>query len=304
MKTLLITGANGMVGKSLVPKAATVYNVLTPSRKELNLLQPAEVDRYLQIHKPDIIVHAAGRVGGIKANMENSYAFLYENMVMGFNVVNSAKNAGIGCFINLASSCIYPKEATNPLKESMIGRGELEPTNEGYAIAKISVAKLCAVTGYKTLVPCNLYGPHDKFDIETSHMIPAVIRKTHDVKVNGGNLVMWGTGLARREFMFVGDLTDYIMHVLPNYDLLPVISNVGLGYDYTILHYYETIKKVVGTDADIEFDLTKPEGMRQKLVDISIQTKMLWQPKIDLEDGIKQTYQFYKNQHEKYQTSI
>lgn len=298
MKTLLVTGANGMVGKSLIPKAAAIYEILAPSSKELNLLQPEAVDRYLQKHKPDIIVHAAGRVGGIKANMENSYAFLYENMVMGFNVVNSAKNAGIGCFINLASSCMYPKEATNPLKESMIGNGALESTNEGYALAKISVAKLCAAIGYKTLVPCNLYGPYDKFSIETAHMIPAVIRKTHDVKVNGGKLVMWGTGLARREFMFVGDLTDYIMHVLPRYDLLPVISNVGLGYDYTILQYYEAIKEVVGLDADIEFDLTKPEGMKQKLVDISNQTKMNWQPRISLEEGIKQTYRFFLNQYE------
>lgn len=298
MKTMLVTGANGMVGKSLVPKASAAYEILAPSSKELNLLQPEAVDRYLQKHKPDIIVHAAGRVGGIKANMENSYAFLYENMVMGFNVVNSAKNAGIGCFINLASSCMYPKEATNPLKESMIGNGALESTNEGYALAKISVAKLCAAIGYKTLVPCNLYGPYDKFSIETAHMIPAVIRKTHDVKVNGGKLVMWGTGLARREFMFVGDLTDYIMHVLPRYDLLPVISNVGLGYDYTILQYYEAIKEVVGLDADIEFDLTKPEGMKQKLVDISNQTKMNWQPRISLEEGIKQTYRFFLNQYE------
>ena len=198
---------------------------------------------------------------------------------------------------------MYPRLAQNPLKEEQILTGELEPTNEGYAVAKVAVAKLAEYLSaqygveYKTLIPCNLYGYWDKFDVNKSHMIPAVIRKIDEaVKSNQSIVDIWGDGLARREFMFAEDLADFILFSLERFNKLPNTMNVGLGYDYSINDYYEAVAEVIGYTGTFEHDLTKPAGMKQKLVDVTQQTNLGWTPKTDLTQGIRRTYQFYLNE--------
>jgi GDP-L-fucose synthase len=304
MTKILITGATGMVGRNIVlHPAANDFDILAPSRKELNLFDSGSTNSYIKTHNPDVIIHCAGKVGGIQANIKNPYGFMYENMIMGLNLVNAAKEQGIERLINLGSSCMYPRNATNPLTEETILKGELEPTNEGYAIAKTAIAKLCVYAGtedykYKTLIPCNLYGYWDKFNPEASHMIPAIIHKTHQSKINGNTPIeVWGSGNARREFMFAEDLADFIYFSINKLDLISGMMNVGLGIDYSVREYYLAVKEVLNSKANLEFNLEKPEGMKQKVVDITKQQKLGWFPKTDLHTGIEKTYKHYMEHH-------
>ncbi len=301
---ILITGSNGMVGRNVVERLAPEnFEILAPSSAELNLFDYEKVLTFINFYRPSIIIHCAGKVGGVQANMKDLYGFFYENMSMGMNLVTAAKKAGIRKFLNLSSACVYPRNAENPLKESSILSGELEPTNEGYALAKIAVAKMCgyitneiAHFNYKTLIPCNLYGRGDKFSPENSHMIPALIDKLYYAKSNGVNSVeIWGDGTARREFMFAGDLADCIVQAVKNFDSLPNIMNVGLGYDYTINEYYKLISKIVGYTGVFTHDLTKPVGMKRKLLDITKQKEWGWEAKTPLKEGIEETYKFFKS---------
>ncbi|MEG3694212.1 GDP-L-fucose synthase [Vibrio coralliirubri] len=298
---LFVTGGRGMVGKNIIALAEKKgIEVIAPSRQELNLTSQTAINEYLSVHKPDVVVHCAGLVGGIQANIAAPYDFCFQNLQIGLNVIQASYDAGISQLINLGSSCMYPRLAQNPLKEEQILTGELEPTNEGYAIAKVAVAKLAEYLSaqydvdYKTFIPCNLYGYWDKFDVNKSHMIPAVIRKIDEaVKSNQSIVDIWGDGLARREFMFAEDLADFILFSLERFDKLPNTMNVGLGYDYSINDYYEAVAEVVGYTGTFEHDLTKPAGMKQKLVDVTQQTNLGWTPKTDLTQGIRRTYQFY-----------
>lgn len=299
---ILITGSSGMVGRNLcLHSGAQNYDILAPGRQELDLLDYSSVVTYLRKAGPDLVFHCAGTVGGIQANMREPVRYLLENLDMGRNLVWASRNTGIGRLINLGSSCMYPRDATNPLREDMILKGELEPTNEGYALAKVTVARLCEYVGrenstfqYKTLIPCNLYGPWDKFDPGHSHLIPAVIHKVHQAKINGdAEVVIWGDGTARREFMFAPDLADCLMRAISCFDSLPATMNVGLGYDYTINEYYRAVAEVVGYRGRFVHDLEKPVGMKQKLVDVSRQVAWGWEPKTPLGDGISETYKFY-----------
>ena len=248
-----------------------------------------------------MVIHAAGIVGGIAVNMKFPSAFLLANMEMGRNIIYESYELGIKKFINLASSCMYPKDRNKPLSEEMILTGTLEPTNEGYALAKIVCTRLCEYISrenadfqYKTLIPCNLYGPWDKFVSEDAHMIPAVIHKLHVAKTHEiENISIWGSGQVRREFMYSEDLGNCVRYCVQNFESLPGIMNVGLGHDYTVNEYYALIAKVVGYTGTFTHDLTKPEGMKRKLTDISKQKKFGWQAQIPLEEGIKRTYQFY-----------
>lgn len=300
---IFITGATGMVGRNLLehPELES-YEVLTPGSSELNLLDYEAVERYLLKNKPDLIIHAAGKVGGIQANIKEPVSFLLDNLNMGQNIIRAARKIGVKRLINLASSCMYPRGAQNPLNEDILLQGELEPTNEGYALAKIATTKLCEYIHYednsfqyKTLIPCNLYGKWDKFDPLHSHMIPAVISKIHMAKItNQREVEIWGDGTARREFMYVGDLADCLIRAVKMYDSLPMKMNVGLGYDLTISEYYKQISEVIGYEGTFVYDLTKPAGMKQKVVDINRQLAWGWRASRTLREGLLETYQHYK----------
>jgi len=299
---IFLTGGRGMVGQNFIEHATAVeHEILAPNRDALDLRDFDAVSRCIKDHMPDAVVHAAGRVGGIQANMREPVAFLLENMDMGRNVVLAARQAGVKRLLNLGSSCMYPRNAPNPLREEAVATGELEPTNEGYALAKIMVARLCDYIGredrpyqYKTLIPCNLYGRHDKFDPAHSHLVPAVIHKIHQAKINGASEVdVWGTGKVRREFMYAGDLADCMWHALEHFDTLPSSLNVGLGYDLSVLNYYQAVANIVGYTGTFAHDLTKPEGMAQKLVSTDKLEAWGWHAKTSLEEGLAQTYQFY-----------
>ncbi len=299
---VLLTGANGMVGRNLLDHPdIRGFEVLSPSRLEVNLLDYNAVESYLRRKGPDIIIHAAGKVGGIQANIREPVRFLLENLDMGRNIVWAARETEVKKLLNLGSACMYPRNAQNPLKEGMILQGELEPTNEGYALAKITIARLGEYIvrenpdyQYKTLIPCNLYGRWDKFDPGSSHLISAIIKKIHDARVANGKMVeIWGSGTARREFMYAGDMADCLVHAIRNFDSLPQSMNVGLGYDYTINEYYRIAAEVIGFKGEFVHDLSKPEGMRQKLVDVSRLKSFGWRAKTSIEEGIEKTYKFY-----------
>lgn len=291
-----------MVGRNIAehPQMAR-FDLLTPSSRALDLLDKIAIDRYLSETKPDFIIHCAGTVGGIQANIAHPVKFLVDNVQMGINLIMAAKAAGVTKLINMSSSCMYPRHAENPLSEELILQGELEPTNEGYAIAKIASTRLCEYIHhedsaylYKTVIPCNLYGRYDKFDPKHSHMIPAVIKKIADAKKeNQETIDIWGDGEARREFMYAGDLADFISYAIENFDKMPQNINVGLGHDYTINEYYKAIAAVIGFDGTFVHDTTKPVGMKQKLIDDTKLRAFGWRYQTSLEEGIQQTLDYY-----------
>jgi len=303
IKKVYISGSQGRVGSNIIDIAPDNYELITPKLEELNLLDFYEIDDFISKKKPDIIIHTAGIVGGIQSNIANPVKYLVENTEMGKNLLLAAKKNSVLKIINLGSSCMYPRDAENPLKEELILNGKLEPTNEGYAIAKIYTQRLAAyikrennIFNYKTIIPCNLYGKWDKFNPKHSHMLPAVIRKIHNAKIeNSKEVEIWGNGEARREFMFAFDLADFIWYAIENFEEMPELMNVGLGYDYTINEYYQTIAEVIGFRGKFVHDLSKPVGMKQKLVDTSKQKSFGWQPKHTLKEGIKITYDYFLN---------
>jgi len=301
---ILITGASGMVGKNLLENEDILkYNLLCPDSKELNLLNSQDIDLFLNNNKPDLIIHAAGKVGGIQANIANPIQFYINNLDMGKNLVLAAYKNGINKILNLGSSCMFPRNSDNPIKEENILTGKLEPTNEGYALAKISILKLCEFINnkdntfhYKTIIPCNLYGRYDKFQPQHSHMLPAVIRKIHNAKSNNISTInIWGNGTARREFMYAGDLADFISKAVERFSKLPNILNVGVGIDYSIDEYYKIIANIIGYNGEFKHDLTKPVGMNQKLISIARLQKFGWQFTTSINEGIRLTYGYYKN---------
>ena len=301
---ILLTGSNGMVGKNILEHSgASNYVFLTPSSVELNLLIYEDVNSYINHHRPDFIIHAAGKVGGIQANIKEPVSYLIDNIDMGRNVIIASKENNVKNLLNLASSCMYPRAAVNPLSEDLILKGELEPTNEGYAIAKIMSTRLCEYIvkednsmNYKTVIPCNLYGKHDKFHPTNAHMIPAVIRKIHDAKLSGASEInIWGDGTARREFMYAEDLSDFIFYAIAKFDKMPQNINVGLGYDYSINDYYSEIAKALDYGGKFSHDLTKPIGMERKLISDLKLKQFGWRPKTTLKEGLKKTIEFYQN---------
>ena len=303
---IFLTGGAGMVGRNLLEHPAIQeFDVLAPRSSELNLLDFNAVQAYMQSHQPDLVIHAAGKVAGIQANMREPVAFLMENLDMGRNVVMASMQAGIKRLINLGSSCMYPRNHENPLHEDMVLKGELEPTNESYALAKVITARLCdyimrenSSYQYKTLIPCNLYGRHDKFDPVHSHLLPAIIHKVHLAKQSGQKTVeIWGNGTARREFMYAGDLADALIRAVNDFETLPIYMNVGLGHDYSINEYYQTAAEVMDYKGSFVHDVSKPVGMARKLVSIDRQQAWGWNSKIDLHIGIEKTYEFYLKEH-------
>ena len=303
---ILLTGGRGMVGKNFLHHSlASQHDILAPTSVELDLRDSQAVTQWMLKFQPELVIHAAGTVGGIQANIREPARFLLENLDMGRNVVWASKAAGVKKLINLGSSCMFPRNAPNPLREEMILQGELEPTNEGYALAKIAVARLCEYIAkedptchYKTLIPCNIYGRFDKFDPVHSHMVPAIIKKLHDAKVSGQPTVdIWGDGMARREFLYAEDLADCMWRSVNHFDALPECMNVGLGVDYSVNEYYETAAKVIGYSGSFQHDLSKPVGMKQKLVNVERAQAWGWQARHSLEQGLSLTYQHYVKEY-------
>ena len=291
-----------MVGRNLLEHPGIKrFKVTSPARDDLDLLDACSVQRFIQQVKPDLVIHAAGKVGGIQANISEPSRFLLENIQIGCNIVNASRQSGVRRLLNLGSSCMYPKGHDNSLSEELLLSGELEPTNEGYALAKIAVAKLCeyisqenAEYQYKTLLPCNLYGRHDKFEPKHSHLVPSIIRKVHAAKVNGENTVeIWGDGTARREFMYAGDFANAIMTMIDHFDTAPAIMNIGLGRDYSVNEYYGNVADIIGFEGNFCHNLAKPVGMKRKLLNISRQINWGWSPKVGLEEGVRKSYAFF-----------
>ncbi len=302
MNGLMLTGGTGMVGRNVRDACARKgIGILAPPRAECDLMDQRSVRDYLMRHRPDMIIHAAGKVGGIQANLREPVAFLTENWDMGRNLLLAARDAGVPRVLNLGSSCIYPADSPDPLTEEQILAGPLEPTNEGYALAKISVLRLGSYLGRetagfscKTLIPSNLYGPHDCFDPARSHLVPAIIHKLVQARESGkAEVDIWGDGLARREFLYSGDLAEAILLAVERFETLPDILNIGTGQDFTINDHYEIAAGVIGYGGRFVHDLSKPSGMRRKLLDVSRATAWGWRARTPLADGIALTYQHY-----------
>jgi GDP-L-fucose synthase len=291
-----------MVGRNISEHpSANNWSILAPSSGSLNLLDWQQTYDYIKHHKPDIVVHAAALVGGIQANIKSPIAYFDQNLLIGRNVIMAAYQSGVERFINISSTCMYPRFAENPLQEHSILSGELEPTNEGYALAKIMATRLCqyiqnenSALMYKSLVACNLYGRYDKFCESNSHLLAAIIRKIHFAKANGIKTVeVWGDGLARREFMYAGDIADAILKAAEDPNRLPDVMNLATGRDYSVNDYYRCVSEVLDWHGDFIHDLSKPVGMKKKLASIDAQTQWGWRPLTSLSDGIKDAYDFY-----------
>ena len=295
---IYVAGHRGMVGSAIsrLLKKQGYDNIIERTSKEVDLRNQSQVLAFFEKEKPEYVFLAAAKVGGILANNTYRADFLYDNLMIASNVVHAAYQTGTKKLLNLGSSCIYPKFADQPLKEEYLLTGELEPTNEPYAIAKIAGIKLCETyrdqydCNFISAMPTNLYGPNDNYNLETSHVVPALIRKFHQAKEEGQDAVeIWGTGSPLREFLYVDDLADACLHLMLEYDDKQFV-NVGYGSDITIKELALTIKKVVGFKGELKFDTTKPDGTPKKLMDSSKMRNLGWEPKIDLEKGIALAY--------------
>jgi len=298
---IFVAGNRGMVGSALIRalEAAGYSKLLKRDRSELDLGDSAAVSKFFAKEKPEVVIFAAAKVGGIKANNDQPVEFLLENLRVQNNVIAAAHENGARKLLFLGSSCIYPKLAPQPIPESALLSGPLEPTNEAYAIAKIAGVKLCQAfsreygANFISAMPTNLYGPSDNFDLETSHVLAALLRKAHEAKKSSAReLVVWGTGTARREFLHVDDCASACLFLLEKYDS-PEIVNVGCGEDISIHELAELICDVVDFDGELSLDKTKPDGTPRKLLDISRLRALGWTPTIKLRDGIAQTYAWF-----------
>jgi GDP-L-fucose synthase len=300
---IYVAGHRGLVGAAITRSLAQrgMKNVLLRTHDELDLTQQAAVRDFFERERPAMVILAAARVGGIHANDAHPALFIRDNLLIQDNVIDAAHRAGVSKFVFLGSSCIYPKLAPQPIKEDYLLTGPLEPTNEWYAIAKIAGLKMCQAYrrefGFNaiSLMPTNLYGPGDNFDVQNSHVLPALIRRFHEAKRRGdADMVVWGTGTPRREFLHVDDLADAILHLLETYDAEPIV-NIGWGEDVTIAELATLVAEVVGFEGRIVFDPSKPDGTPRKLLDTTRLTELGWRPKIPLRVGITQTYAWFKD---------
>ena len=298
---IFIAGHRGMLGSALTRtlEGRGFVNVITRDRSELDLSDSAAVANFFGEKKPEIVILAAAKVGGIKANNEQPVEFLLDNLRVQNSVISAAHEKGARKLLFLGSSCIYPKFAAQPIVESALLTGPLEPTNEAYAIAKIAGIKLCQAyaseygANFISAMPTNLYGPHDKFDLETSHVLAALLRKAHDAKKSGAlEMVVWGTGTPRREFLHVDDCARACLFLLENYDS-PEIINVGCGEDVAIRELAGVVCEVVGFKGELSWDKTKPDGTPRKLLNVSKLRALGWAPTVPLRDGIARTYDWF-----------
>jgi GDP-L-fucose synthase len=299
---IYVAGHRGLVGSAVVRalQSRGYENLLLRTHEELDLTDQLAVRQFFEAERPEVVILAAARVGGIHANDSHPALFIRDNLVIQDNVIHSAHRSGVDKFVFLGSSCIYPKLAPQPIKEDYLLTGPLESTNEPYAIAKIAGVKMCQAYrreyGFKaiSLMPTNLYGPADNFDLQQSHVLPALIRRFHEAKVRGdASVTVWGTGTPRREFLHVDDLADAVLYLLHEYDAEHIV-NIGWGEDVTIRELAELVLSVIGYSGRLIFDATKPDGTPRKLLDVTRVTELGWRPKIPLKFGIETTYAWFK----------
>ena len=303
-KRVWVAGHRGMVGAALLRRLAREdCEILTASRSEVDLTRQSEVENWVQDRRPEAVFMAAAKVGGILANDRNPVDFLYENLMIAANITHASFNANVEKMLFLGSSCIYPKHASQPMQENALLTGPLEPTNEWYAIAKIAGIKLAQAyrrqngANFISAMPTNLYGPGDNFDLQTSHVVPALMRKAHQAKLAGaGSFEIWGTGSARREFLHVDDCAEALVLLMQRYNGYDHI-NVGSGTDTTIADLAQLVANVVGFTGHITKDETKPDGTPRKLLDISRLTTLGWTPRLSLRDGLSDTYEWFLRHH-------
>lgn len=298
---IFVAGHRGMVGSAIVRKLTELgyTKIITKSRKELDLINQFQVNQFFHFERPEYVFLSAAKVGGIKANNDFRADFIYENITIQSNIIKASHDNGVKKLLFLGSSCIYPKMSPQPIKEEYLLTGLLEPTNDAYAIAKISGIKMCQSfnqqygTNFISVMPTNLYGQNDNYDLNNSHVLPAMIRKFHEAKLEGKDKVeIWGTGTPMREFLYVDDLADACCHLMLNYNSSEVV-NIGTGIDITIKDLALTIKEVVGFQGDIYFNTDMPDGTPRKLLDVSKLKYLGWEYKISLREGIEKTYKDY-----------
>lgn len=307
-KRIYVAGSGGMVGSAVVRRLSSdgYRNIISRASTDLDLTRQEAVNNFFETEKPEIVVLAAARVGGILANSRQRGEFLYGNLMIEANVIHAAYQNGVEKLVFLGSSCIYPRLAAQPIREEELLTGPLEVSNEPYAIAKIAGVKLCESyyrqygCNFVSAMPTNLYGPNDNFDLETSHVIPALINKIHRAKVGGKpDVVVWGTGRPRREFMFVDDLAEAIVFLIENVEAESIIKsgvshlNIGAGTDLEVRELAELIKQIIGFEGELKFDTSMPDGTPQKLLDVSRMSDLGWSYKTSLAHGLKQTYDWF-----------
>jgi len=301
---IYVAGHAGLVGSAIVRRleAEGFSNILTAKRNQLDLRDQSEVSHWFKSNRPEYVFLVAGTVGGILANSTRPAEFIYDNMMIHGTVVHASQLYGVTKLLYLGSSCIYPRQATQPITEEQLLTGPLEPTNEWYAIAKIAGIKLCQAyrrqygCDFISAMPTNLYGPNDNFDLTSGHVLPSLIRKFHDAKISGATSVeIWGTGSPMREFLHVDDLADACLHLMNHYSD-DIHVNVGTGVDLSIRELAEKIRDLVYPQAELDFDLSKPDGTPRKVLDVSRLTATGWRRKIDLDTGVRETYQWFLDQ--------
>ena len=300
---IYVAGHRGLVGSAIVRalEQRGHTGLVLRTHAQLDLTDQAEVRRFFDAERPEAVIMAAARVGGIQANNSRPALFIRDNLLIQDNVIDAAHRSGVGKFVFLGSSCIYPKLSPQPIKEDYLLTGPLEPTNEWYAIAKIAGVKMCQAYrrefGFNaiSLMPTNLYGPGDNFDLENSHVLPALIRRFHEAKLRGdASVTLWGTGTPRREFLHVDDLADAVLYLLHSYNAEPIV-NVGWGEDVTIRELAQMVMSVIGYSGHVIFDSTKPDGTPRKLLDVSRLTGLGWRAQIPLKTGIETTYAWFRD---------
>lgn len=301
---IYIAGHRGMVGSAIIRqlKNEGYSNIITRTHKELDLTRQVEVEEYFKEEKPEYVFLAAAKVGGIMANSTSKAEFFYDNTMIALNIIHAAYKNNVVKLMNLGSSCIFPKLASQPLKEEYLLTGPLEETNDAYAVAKISAIKMCTFyneqygTNFLSVMPTNLYGEYDNYDLNSSHVLPAMIRKFHEAKKSGGPVELWGDGSPLREFLYADDLADAVLYLMKNKEASDIgeFVNVGTGKDLSIKALAETIAEIVGYNGEVMWDTSKPNGTPRKLLDVSLLNKLGWVASTSLKDGIGKAYNWFK----------
>jgi GDP-L-fucose synthase len=302
MATVLVTGASGMLGQHLVPMLEDKgHRVLTPSREDVDLTDAAATSAYMDSTQIDAVIHCAAFVAGIASSKASKHHSFDANVSMGMNLIRSCLDNGITTLLNVGSATVYPSDAPQPLSERSLGQGAFEGPIEGYALSKYVVYRACAMANeqhdvsFKTILPCNLFGPYDNFSLETGHMLPAILHRMHQAKEqNNSPIVIWGDGSAQREFLYAADLADFICFSLENYEDLPEVMNVGSGVEVSVNEMHQHMAKITGYSGELKHDLSKPVGRLRRSLDLQHQQQLGWSPKTPFEEALAITYEYLR----------